>query len=203
MAPDTPVRLTYIGCGKTKRDEKSLAANLYTSTYFQLKRKYAARMSDSWAILSAKYGVLDPFTPTEPYDRTMTDYPIESADDAEHGTTDQWADSVLQSIEALLREREADESQPAVDEIVMLAGKPYLTPLREGGGRETLSEMAARYDVTVRYPFDQTSGIGEQMGWCGDNTDESQLVSRRYAAVFSDEIDASDGSQRQTSLGGF
>ena len=187
---DEPVRLTFVGCGKAKRsDDDPLAKNgefpaaaLYTSNYFTLKGGYAERMSDAWRILSAKYGVIGPFDWTEPYDVTITDYPLEEPD-MPFQTIDEWADSVLAYVRASL-EYQREYQLQQFDEIVMLAGKPYLEPLRGD-----LGEIAAEFGVEVRYPFDETNGIGEQMAWLKEHTDQSAPVREMYANI----VDAEDG----------
>jgi hypothetical protein len=74
-----------VGCGRQKADvyEPVPAADLYTSGYFQCKRRYAeavARPADDapggtpgWTILSAKHDILWPSLEVEPYDTTIAD----------------------------------------------------------------------------------------------------------------------------------
>lgn len=190
-----PVQLTYVGCGKAKRDieghpnhghNQYAAANLYTSNYFKLKREYAERESESWRVLSAKHGVFDPFVWATPYDLTITDYPISEEDDQFRDppflTLSEWRDDVLESIENSLNYYHGNDDRPHVQELVMLAGQNYLEPLHDG-----LDDLADEYDCTVRYPFDGTSGIGDQMAWLKANTDESKPVRDSYASIFYDE----------------
>ena len=187
VADDDPVRFTLVGCGKAKREGNGqyTAANLYTSNYSMLKREYAERMSDFWNILSAKHGLLAPLDKVEPYDVTMSDYPLDD-ESVPFQTIDEWAEDVLDSIEDLVYFRSRTSNpmigETAIDQIVMLAGRPYLEPLRDG-----LAEIAAEYDVEIWYPFDETSGIGEQMGWLKEHTDEDAPVSDTYASIFHED----------------
>lgn len=194
---EKPVRVTYVGCGKAKREltghpnhaeNQYAAANLYTSNYFRLKREYAERMSYSWRILSAKHASIPPFTAINPYDLTISDYPIEEDDDRfrdpSYSTVDDWRDSVLDSVEGTLDYLAKHDAHAAADELVFLAGRDYTDPLRDG-----LAKLADEYDVEVRFPFDSTSGIGEQMSWLKNATDDDRPVGEAYASIFSDELD--------------
>jgi hypothetical protein len=77
--PDLPNQsetLVLVGCGDAKADDPRAAKDLYTSNYFSLKRRYAQEYGDEWAILSAKYGLLDPEAEIEPYDVTVDDVDV-------------------------------------------------------------------------------------------------------------------------------
>ncbi|MDL5361333.1 DUF6884 domain-containing protein [Halalkalicoccus sp. NIPERK01] len=185
------VRFTYVGCGKAKREidghpnhakNQYPAAALYTSNYFALKRRYAERASESWWILSAKHGPIHPFVRLKHYDVTMSDYPIEGGN-APFETIENWAEHVVEQVGVAVRRYQEQDEADAVDEIVMLAGKDYLDPVRDG-----LSAIADEFDLMIRYPFDDTSGIGEQMAWLKNQTDHSAPVSPRYRHIFTDEI---------------
>jgi hypothetical protein len=73
---DDAETLVLVGCGAAKADEPRPAKDLYTSTYFGLKRAYAEEHGDEWAILSAKYGLLNPEAEIEPYDLTVDDVDV-------------------------------------------------------------------------------------------------------------------------------
>lgn len=180
---DQPTRLALVGCGKQKRevtghpnyaDNHYRAAVLYTSVYFALKREYAERMCEYWYVLSAKHGLYHPFCIMKPYDVQLTQSGFAGDDDPEFDTVDAWADAVLKQLDDKLEYLANSDGNDAVDEIVVLAGRAYVEPLRDG--LEAL-------DVAVRYPFDSTSGIGEQMAWLDKATDETEPVSPRYQAV--------------------
>jgi len=73
---DDAETLVLVGCGDAKADEPRKAKNLYTSNYAGLKRDYAEEYADEWAILSAKYGLLDPEAEIEPYDVSDDDVDV-------------------------------------------------------------------------------------------------------------------------------
>lgn len=181
-------RLTLVGCGNAKVDlsdreaETIPAAKLYSSSYFRLKREYAERQSDSWLILSALHGLLSPWEPIESYDVSLTRSGFSGRDEPRYASIDHWATAVdldlCDVIEALF---------PDLDELVVLAGQAYVEPLRPA-----LEAICDRHDVTLWCPFDQTSGIGEQMAWLKEHTDRSRSVSQQYRRVFADEMRGSN-----------
>lgn len=101
--------LVLVGCGDAKADEPREAKNLYTSNYSKVKRRYAEEVGDEWAILSAKYGLLDPETEIAPYDVTVDDVDI----------TD-WGLAVA-----------ADLPDVIDTEVVLLAGPDYAEEVEE------------------------------------------------------------------------
>lgn len=62
-----------IGCGKTKRAERTVAKDLYTGSLFRARRNYAEKSGCEWRIISAARGVLHPDELIEPYDTKMSD----------------------------------------------------------------------------------------------------------------------------------
>lgn len=142
--------LVLVGCGAAKRDEPAAACDLYTSTYFALKREYAETVGDEWSILSAEHGLVRPSKVIEPYDTVVDDV------DAH-----EWALNVRASLDAVVEVlRKRDQFDVTV---TVLAGSSYVDPLRDGLDRRTFE---------VRYPFDETSGIGDQMGWLSTAVEE-------------------------------
>jgi len=149
------VRFVLVGCGAAKRDgsqgQTYPAEELYTSTYFQKKREYAEKRGDQWMILSAEHGLVPPTAELRPYETSI--------DDLDEDGVDQLAHEVgIELIEWLAWEQ---GNGCDVDEIVVLAGKKYIEPLRQ---RETFH---AGIDPTVVFPLQQNDlgGIGEQMAW--------------------------------------
>jgi hypothetical protein len=65
--------ICLVGCSKRKLSYAAPAKDLYRSTLFQLSRRWAELYADAWAILSARYGVVDPEKVIEPYDTTIAD----------------------------------------------------------------------------------------------------------------------------------
>lgn len=103
-------RIVLAQCTKAKRDERSIAADLYDeSNYFRAQRAYA-RTADKWAIQSALHGLLWPHEEADPYD---------AAPDGIRDT-DRWAASIAHDIEAAV-------STEWVVEI--LGGAAYADPL--------------------------------------------------------------------------
>jgi len=153
-----------VGCGSAKRDrelepgtlrvKRYPAKDLYTSTYFQKKRAYAETVGDQWIILSALHGLLPPDEQIKPYDVSI--------DDLDDDRLDRLAHRIGMTLIEWI-EWERGEGRD-VDEVVVLAGRSYLDPLRE---RDVFQ---AGVDVPVSFPFQQNDldGIGEQMGWLAD-----------------------------------
>jgi len=140
-------RWAIVGCGSQKLDLSGdkgpvTISRLYTSNYFELKREYAKTCCDHYLILSAKHGLVQPgFYVTDDYDLTITDL-----DGTERS---QWVSDVSAELHRI-----ADHHPE--DTLIMLAGQDYLEPL-EGPLIELPNEVA--------YPFEDTDGIGDQMGW--------------------------------------
>ena len=158
--------LVVVGCGAAKRDGPTVAKDLYTSTYFQKKREFAEQRGDFWQILSAEHGLISPELEVAPYDTTISDLT--------DGELDQLAHEVGMDLIDWMAAHEIDGE--TVDEIIVLAGKSYIDPLRE---REA---FAAGIDERVSYPLQENDlgGIGEQMAWLGDRAaaggEQSKLV---------------------------
>lgn len=140
--------IAILGCGDAKQDLSDKVhpiplAELYTSTYFELKRQYGRQVTDDYYILSAKYGLADPEQNIErAYDLTVHDF----------GATERlnWARDVHNSLENILASKGTTEIT-----CTWLAGQAYLDPIRP-----VLDETPCEH----QFPFDQTAGIGEQMG---------------------------------------
>jgi len=157
-----------IGCGSKKRDEPSEARELYTSTYFQLKRDYAERRWEKYCILSAEHGFLRPGEIVSPYDTTITD------DDFDRETVvSELADSTLMNVDIVMM---------GPDTVPVLAGQKYIELLEEafevyepiGMGVGPFNErhehvVDGEYQMPVEIePVFQNlelGGIGEQMSW--------------------------------------
>lgn len=129
--------LALVGCGDEKADRRVEAKRLYTSDYFKNKR-YWAEGCDSWRILSAKYGLIEPDDVIDEYDKTLSDMD----DDA----IDEWAEDVVSDLDPLLEE---------VETVFILAGEDYFCPLESA---------LADADVTVERPL-AGKRIGEQKKW--------------------------------------
>lgn len=65
-------RVCIVSCTAHKRDIAARAEDLYCSELFFKSRRLAQAEYDSWLILSAKHGLLQPCHVIEPYDRKLT-----------------------------------------------------------------------------------------------------------------------------------
>lgn len=134
------------------------ARDLYTSTYFVSKRRFAEALTawtdeaPGWGILSAEHGFLWPFEPVEPYDTGIEDLGDDPTDPSHRVTNefqlrcpdgqpvvterDLWARSVAVGIASFIsshRENGANPGQCDADSLIILAGQRYLSPLRSRG----------------------------------------------------------------------
>jgi hypothetical protein len=171
--------LVYVGCGSEKRGGDTLAKDLYTSDYFGKKREYAETIGDDWTILSAKYGALAPGSRVEPYDMTIDDYPLDGEEhsDRRFSTIEEWAASVLNGLSNRAHNHARWDSHDRLDRVVVLAGQSYVGPLREG-----LVALGEEHGFEVSTPFDDTGGIGEQISWLGERSEEAGQAGQAGAA---------------------
>jgi len=148
---DDAERLVLVGCGDAKADEPQRAKNLYTSNYSALKARYAKEFGDEWAILSAKYGLLDPETKIEPYDV--------SADDIDIG---EWGVAVAEDLPDVTN-----------TDVVVLAGPDYAEEV-EG----TLFLYGADVDVPGegKKIGERMSWLSEQLDESGNEGDGGRDV---------------------------
>lgn len=65
------MRVGLVGCVKQKHSRPTRADQLYTSTMFQGRRRFVEQSCDSWFILSALHGLVEPDRLLEPYDVTL------------------------------------------------------------------------------------------------------------------------------------
>lgn len=179
--------LVLVGCGKAKRspdDPNDLhlastgpeeqmgklpqsdtgpawrAEDLYTSTYFGVKRDFAevvtnwAQSYDAgpWGVLSAEHAVVPHWQELKPYDTSIDDIGDDPTNPDHHVSNslgrrrpdgreivtemDQWAAAVAASLckwVAGFRGRRADPWENDANELLVLAGQDYIEPLRERG----------------------------------------------------------------------
>lgn len=136
-----------VGCGKEKREGMHPARELYASPYFGKKREWAEAFAGEWVILSAEHGLIDPDTEIEFYDTTVEDIAIEP-----------WLDDIQATLDASL-----DSTQ----NVWVLAGQRYVYTA-DNKGQTLRHVLNTATDGPVRYPFEQTTGIGDQMQWLTD-----------------------------------
>lgn len=101
-------RVALVGCGRAKRRTPALAKDLYTGGLFKATRRWAEANTDSWLILSAKHGLLEPGQVVAPYNLFLG-----MLTKAEQRI---WGGRVRAQLAAVL--------QPG-DEVVFLAGQLY------------------------------------------------------------------------------
>lgn len=140
-------RIAIVGCGAAKADveEAVPAKDLYSSSYFSLKRELSEETCDAWYILSAKHGVISPDEEIEPYDASLDPSSDSYIGDYEAG---KWAVRVSRSLSMHLSFWNPYSS------LVLLAGQDYL---------KHIDESVYQQVRAVERPFEDTDGIMEQM----------------------------------------
>ncbi|GBE22393.1 endonuclease III [bacterium BMS3Bbin01] len=141
--PPRKERLVLVGCVAQKQARPAPAKDLYTSTLWNKRRRYAESTGQRWGILSAEYGLVDADTIIEPYDRYMGSQPKDYRVQWSRATADQ----------VIRRCRELGFRTVEVH-----AGAAYL----ENG----LIEQLNRADIRVFWPL-KGMRIGEQLSWYG------------------------------------
>lgn len=144
--------IAIVGCGNQKRDlddgELIPLTELYTSNYFLLKRGFAEEFCDDYHILSAKYGLEDPYRPiTESYDKSISE---------------------LSATELTNLRQSVDETLDEYDDsarFVVLAGQKYI---------DAIEPILQTHQGTFAFPFENTSGIGDQMEWLSAQLDDRE-----------------------------
>ncbi|WP_436909038.1 DUF6884 domain-containing protein [Halosimplex marinum] len=134
-----------VSCTKSKQNTAAEPRELYMeSAFFRKAREYVETNHDTWYILSAKHGVLEPNgDPIEPYDETLSGAAVDQKR--------QWADAVFEELHD--RGLITDENR-----LVFHAGRDYydeLLPL--------LQETA----VETTIPTDGLQ-FGETLSWYND-----------------------------------
>ncbi|MHC3382210.1 DUF6884 domain-containing protein [Haloarcula sp. H-GB5] len=215
-------RFVLIGCGDAKTDQPVAARDLYTSSYFSVKRSYAEaavqwartadRRANTWAVLSAEHGILMPRQTVAPYDTTIEDlrgepiegeanYRLPSGEQVET-RLDRWALRVHSSLgDWLRRPYAADQQESPCRELVVLAGSDYVDALRERDifdGRPTAirtgreTYTALPPKATVRFPFQERDFDG-MFDQMDWLSDRAEELSSAAAPARRSELSAFDG----------
>jgi hypothetical protein len=133
-------KVVLVACVGKKLDHAAPAARLYQSPWFHKARRYAELVADRWWILSAGHGLVAPDAVIAPYDATLRRVPVDRRR--------QWTREVMEQLAPL--------TDPARDEIIILAGRAY---------REFLMMWLADFlGYTVSVPLEGL-GIGRQLQW--------------------------------------
>ena len=141
-------RIALISCVKKKQEVRSVARDLYISTFFRLTRTYAEEHSDAWFILSAEYGVLHPDRVVEPYERTLNKMSRQERA--------AWGERVRNQLERVL---------PSGAQVCLLAGELYRQPVES-----FLRHRGHSVAVLMR-----GLGIGKQLHWLKVATGERDV----------------------------
>ena len=86
-------RVGLVGCVKSKRSVPTPAADLYNSALFRGRRAFVERSCQTWYVLSAEHGLVEPDRVLAPYDKTLSG--------ASRDEKRQWSDWVLIQIDDL------------------------------------------------------------------------------------------------------
>lgn len=151
-------RVAFVGCGAAKADvdDPVPAKDLYTSSYFSLKREYAETTCDDWYIVSAEHGLLSPDDEIELYDASLVPDDDSFIGDYQAG---KWSVRTSQEISTAL------SLWTYTTTAVLLLGQNY---------QEHLEDWAFATIRHVETPFEDTSGLMDQMGWLRDEIDNYQ-----------------------------
>ena len=148
-----------ISCASKKIANTAQAKDLYSSALFTKSREFVERRCDSWFILSAKYGLVEPSEVVEPYDETLnTKSRVE---------LDEWAERVWGSLRDQLQRD---------DHVTILAGNQY---------HKRLLPLLAAHGCHVDVPMEGL-GIGCQLQWLSHQLvqpDCGRDVERFYQAL--------------------
>jgi hypothetical protein len=151
LIPDDNHRRTdvvcLVGCGAKKAAGPCEARRLYLGTPTRLALDWAERNFETWFILSAEYGLLEPKQKIEDYDKTLAGLPERERDE--------WSAEVGQWLTQNYGVRRKTP-------VVVLAGGDYLNPLRDqqrGGWLDGYTLLTPLAGLT----------IGRRCRWLKDN----------------------------------
>ena len=138
LLPSFERALVLVSCSKAKLANAAPARDLYCSPAFCMKRAIIERSGASWAILSAKHGLVEPGTVIAPYDLTLTEMGVRARKE--------WARAIEPSL--ITRAH-------GFERVVMFAGQRY---------SENLIAPLAVHGFSVSEPM---RGLrqGEQLAW--------------------------------------
>lgn len=131
-----------VSCVSRKLAYKSVAKELYVSTWFRKARKFIEGSGYPWYILSAKYGAVPPDKEIDPYNETLNQMDVNSRKN--------WAARVLGQLAGLI---------PDGSRIVFLAGARY---------RDFLVDSLLMRGIDVSIPMAGLR-IGQQLNWMDIN----------------------------------
>jgi hypothetical protein len=135
------MRVGLVGCVATKRSEPAAARDLYTSPLFAGRRATVERSCDTWFILSAMHGLVEPEQVLAPYDLALGDLSA--------ARRRAWSRGVLANLSSKL----GDLGEHTFE---IHAGAAYVEYGLSAGLREAGAE--------VEWPL-AGLGLGEQLAW--------------------------------------
>jgi hypothetical protein len=156
--------LCLVGCCKRKLSHAAPAKDLYCSTLFRLSRQWAERHADAWAILSARYGVVETETVIQPYDTTIAD---RSPFGQSPLTPKEFGPWLCASVQAW-RSRFATPARGAA--LVILAGRDYWQGL-------------VGHRLSFSTPLDGLN-IGRRLRWLKQQTARAQTAEVTRTPLF-------------------
>lgn len=127
-----------ISCVSKKQNTPMKASDLYVSEWFKKARIFVG--NNSYYILSAKHGLLNPETVIEPYEKTLNK--MSKLEKTE------WSNLVVKQIKQVI---------PNNNILVFLAGRNY---------REFVIHQLIDYEIQI--PM-KGLGIGQQLKWLNEN----------------------------------
>ncbi len=133
-------RIILIGCVKGKHAGVHRARDLYHSTLFDGRRRYAEASGVPWFILSAKHGLLAPDDEIASYDAALKQYSA--------AARREWSTRVLHQL--------ADVLPESVATVEIHAGKEY----RDYGLAAGLRQSGLRVEVPLG-----DLRFGQQLAW--------------------------------------
>lgn len=138
--------LVLVGCCGPKLGVRAPAKDLYQSQLFRLARAWAEEHGDSWAVLSARHGVVAPETELDPYNQTI--------DRMTRRARAAWVASVVNGLAKL-----------GASELTFLAGRNYTRPVIE----QLLANGSAYRPSKISEPL-AGLGIGQRKAWLAKHT---------------------------------
>lgn len=130
-----------VGCGASKLDREAPARELYTGSLFVAARRHVEALDATWLVLSAKYGIVEPFQELQPYEQKLP----RRGEDVRCWALSAASGAVSLSSLWLDRERGVPQMPQPERRFVFLCGVEYAGPvarLLESWGYETEQPLA-------------------------------------------------------------
>ena len=144
---------------------------MYTSSLFKSRRRYAEAVTDEWFILSAKHGLLSPWSEIEPYELSL--------DSLSRLDRSAWTVGVLSQLLDAVGEGCPYHGQPNYRE----ASDAFELPRIEvHAGKDYASSLCVMWRSLVLSPIwwpVEGLGIPQQLAWYRDNQGAAELQGRR------------------------